>query len=206
MFSYQNAGNVPDSERLVPYALPWVMEAGNPYYDSLFGEPSMTATILESWMRRRSSEISISRVQFLLIGSEHAGGFIGLGGDELRKARKADTVALLTAFPAAQRVSLMKRADNLSGLFPSIGDHEYYLSKLGLNVQFRGRKLARLLVDRYIEQGAGLGFTDFRLDVQIGNEAAIRCYRSAGFQICHQSESRDGTVGYYSMRYGLSSV
>jgi ribosomal protein S18 acetylase RimI-like enzyme len=201
MFTYQNAMNSPNPEVLVRHALPWVLEAGNPYYHVLFGGISSTAAILDTWMRRPSSEVSVSRVQFLLHDSEYGGGFLALGGEELRKARKADAVALLDAFHGEDRTALLKRMDNLSNLFLPVADDEYYLSKLGVNLQFRGRKWGKLLVDRYLDQGRACGHRRFRLDVQVENEAAIRCYRSAGFHICQQTESKDGTLAYYSMIY-----
>jgi ribosomal protein S18 acetylase RimI-like enzyme len=201
MLIYQNAGSSPNPEDLVRYALPWVIEAGNPYYSSLFGTADLTA-ILGSWMRRPSSEISILRTQFLLCEREPAGGLIALSGDELRKARKADSIALLKIVPADERKSLAARIANLSDLFMPVADNEYYLSKLGLQLPFRGKNLGRLLIDHYLEQGTLRGFRQFRLDVQMNNGVAIRRYESAGFAICHQAESKDGTLKYFSMKYG----
>ena len=86
----------------------------------------------------------------------------------------------------------MKRLANVSDLFSPVADDEYYLSKLGLTPPFRGKRLGRLLVDRYIEEGVKRGHMRYRLDVQVNNEAAISCYRSAGFEICQRTESKDG--------------
>lgn len=201
MLLYQNATDAPSPEDLVPHALPWIVEAGNPYYHVLLGGADSTAATLETWVRRASSEVSIWRAQFLVCDSEFAGGFIALSGGELRKARKADSIALLTAVRVEDRPALMNRLANVSGLLSPVADDEYYLSKLGLTPHFRGKKLGRLLVDRYIEEGVRRGHTRYRLDVQVDNEAAIRCYRLAGFEIWQRTESKDGTLGYYSMRY-----
>lgn len=201
MLTFQNAADAPNPADLIQYALPWVMEAGNPYYALLFGSAESTLRALDTWMRRSSSEISISRVQFLICDSEFAGGFIGLGGADLRKARKSDSIALMSTCGAADRPALIQRMANLSGLFLPVADDEYYLSKLGLNSRFRGRKLGRVLVERYIEEGRIRGYMRYRLDVQEGNEAAIRSYCSAGLQLCERTETKDGLIKYHSMRY-----
>jgi len=201
MLSYQSVTCGQDTEDLIRSALPWVIDAGNPYYALLFGDAELTLRVLNTWMRRASSEISIARVQFLICDSEFAGGFIALGGDELRKARKSDSVALLNACRAAERPALIQRMANLSGLFSPVDEDEYYLSKLGLNLRFRGRKLGRPLVERYIEEGRIRGYVRYRLDVHVGNEAAIRSYGSAGFRVHERTKSKDGTLAYYSMTY-----
>jgi ribosomal protein S18 acetylase RimI-like enzyme len=201
MLSYQTVTYAQNPEDLIQNALPWVVEAGNPYYTLLFGSAESTLRVLNTWMRRASSEVSISRVQFLIYESEFAGGFIGLGGDELRKARKSDGVALLNACSAADRPALIQRLANLSDLLSPIDQDEYYLSKLGVDSRFRGRKLGRALVERYIEEGKIRGYVRYRLDVHVGNEAAIRAYRSAGFRVRGRTESKDGALVYYSMTY-----
>lgn len=202
MFSFQNAGETLNSERLVLYALPWIIEAGNPYYDALFGDAVSTLTHLKKWACRGSSEVSIRRVRFLMSNSDFAGGFIALSGGDLRRARRADTVALLTSVAPQERPALSLRMTNVSDLMAPVFDDEYYLSKLGLAPQFRGKRLAHKLIERYIKEGARLGHSRYRLDVHADNDAAIRCYLSAGFELARCSQSQDGTLSYYSMSYG----
>jgi ribosomal protein S18 acetylase RimI-like enzyme len=201
MYSYQKATDLPTPDGLVPLALPLILEAGNPYYGVLFGDAHSAAVNVEAWARRFSSEVSILRFQFLMCDSEVAGGFIALNGWELRKARKADTIALLNAIETKDRPAFVQRLANVSDFFSPVDDDEYYLSKVVLTRQFRGKGLARMLVDRYIEEGVIHGHTRYRLDVHVDNEAAIRCYHAAGFEICHRNESKDGALKYYSMRY-----
>jgi hypothetical protein len=69
--------------------LPWVREAGEPYYSWFFGRivpADRLESILADWMRRRSSEVSVERAVLLLIGDRAVGGFIGLGGADLQPA------------------------------------------------------------------------------------------------------------------------
>jgi ribosomal protein S18 acetylase RimI-like enzyme len=137
----------------------------------------------------------------LISDSEFAGGFIALSGGDLRKARRADSVALLTSVAPQERHALALRLANVSELMAPVGDDEYYLSKLGLAQKFRGKRLARTLVDRYIEDGLHLGYSRFRLDVHADNEPAIRCYCSVGFRTDRRSHSQDGSLKYNSMTY-----
>lgn len=198
--SYQAAVDTPSPESFVLHVVSWILEAGNPYYRKLLGMTS-SASVLEAWMRRVSSEVSIRRARFLVCDSQLAGGFIALGGAELRKARRADGIALMTGIRAEDRSALMNRLTNLADLFSPVADDEYYLSKLWLAPQFRGKRLGGLLLARYLDEGLRLGYTRYRLDVHTENEAAIRCYRSAGFVICGSATSKDGRIGYYSMKY-----
>lgn len=199
MFSYLTAADAAAPEDLIPHALPWIVEAGNPYYAMLFGHSDRVLAILGAWVRRRSSEVSISRVTFLASQTEFAGGFIALTGDELRKARRADSIALLGAIPGNERPEILKRLSGLAGIFPPVDDDEFYLSKFGLHPAFRGRGLAKRLLDRYFEDGKSRGYNRYRLEVHAGNEAAIRCYQSAGFEVAHRIASKDGLLEYYSM-------
>jgi ribosomal protein S18 acetylase RimI-like enzyme len=201
MLSYRKAAHASSPEELVPQALPWIIEAGNPYYKALFGNAQSTLVHLQRWVCRASSEVSIHRVVFLVSDSEFAGGFIALSGGDLRKARRADSVALLTSVAPEDRPALALRLANVSELMPPVGDDEYYLSKLGLAQKFRGKRLARTLVDRYIEDGLHLGYSRFRLDVHADNEPAIRCYCSVGFRTDRRSQSQDGSLKYNSMTY-----
>lgn len=200
---YKSAAEAQNPSDLVVHALPWVLEAGNPYYGGLFGSAEVAEKILDAWMRRPTSEISILRVQFMVYKQEFVGGFVALGAGELLKARKADGLALLGSVSLAERATLIKRMRNLSDLFPPVSADEYYLSKLGLLPHYRGKRLSRILVERYLEDGHKQGYTRYRLDVEANNQSAIRCYQSAGFQLCECNESKDRIFQYHIMRYEI---
>lgn len=203
MLTYQNAPDAPNRYDLVPQSLPWILEAGNPYYDWLFGDAQLTMRILDAWMRRASSEVSILRVRILMCDAEVAGGFIALDGLELKRARRADAVALITAVSGADRAGLIRRLTSATDLFSPVDDDEYYLSKMGLHSRFRGKGYGRELLDRYINEGNARGYVRYRLDVHADNIAAIRRYQGFGFQIADRARTRDGSLEYYSMRYQL---
>lgn len=201
MITYRKATDWTDPEALVPHALPWVLAAGNPYYAWLFGGAELVPRSVEKWMKRASSEVSILRVHFLMCESSLAGGFIALNGLDLRKARMADADALWTGVDSPGRRALMERLANGVDLFPHVGEDEYYLSKMGLNNSYKGRRLGRALVQKYLDEGKAHGYVRYRLDVHADNEPAIRCYLAFGFQVFKTANSADGTLRYHSMRY-----
>lgn len=201
MLSYVRLADNPSPGELIPQTIPWVLLAGNPYYEWLFGNPELATRILDLWMRRRTSEVSILRVTILRSDGEIAGGFIGLDGLELKRSRKADAVAIFREVSAADRVSLMDRLSNSANLFLPVEDDEYYLSKMGLHSAFRGKGYGRLLLERYIEEGKARGHVRYRLDVHRDNVAAIRLYQSFGFRVASQAQTTDGALTYYAMVY-----
>jgi hypothetical protein len=81
------------AERWIPQVLPWLQEAGDPYYHWFFGgivPAERTPSLLAGWVRRRSSELSIERAVLLVTGDCALGGFIALGGADLQACRRAD--------------------------------------------------------------------------------------------------------------------
>jgi predicted GNAT family N-acyltransferase len=183
---------------LVPQVLPWVVMAGEPYYSWLFGDAERATQVLSIWMVRPSSEVSVGRAQLLLCDNEIGGGFIALNGSDLKKARKADTIALLTIAPSIDRQALMSRLAAGKEIFSPVDDDEYYLSKIGVNAQFRRMGYGQILLERYIYEGRSRGYSRFRLDVHADNAEATRLYQRAGFQMSH-TPSTDSPLKYYGM-------
>ena len=189
---------------LISRSIPWVLAAGSPYFLELFGGEEPAIRALQLWMRRPSSEVSIGRGQILMEGSDIAGGFIALAGPELKLARKADALALWKTVPASELRALIRRMANGANLFSPVADDEYYLSKLGLNEEFRGRGLGSALIMRYLQEGRMRGYSHYSLEVLSQNDPAVRLYKSAGFQIDRQLQSRDGRFRYFSMKLETS--
>jgi ribosomal protein S18 acetylase RimI-like enzyme len=182
-------------------AVQLVLGAADRYFDQLFGSRAVALKILSEWVMRPSSELWLGRIEWMRSErGEFVGGFAALGGKELKKARRADAIALVKMATPTEQTELLSRMTNLAGLFSQPSDEEFYLSKMGLFSHFRGKGLGRSLVGRYLETGQALGFRSFRLDVEGGNASALRCYRACGFRICDEHESRDGLLKYFSMR------
>ena len=196
----QLAADVP-LDSVIPAVLPGILEAGNPYYEWLFGDARIATRILDRWLRRSSSEVCVLRARLLTQRSAFVGGFIALDGAALKTARKADTRAMLTDVSMAERPVLLTRLTNASALFPPVADNECYLSKIWLQPALRGRSYGNQLLVRYIEEGKARGHRSFRLHVDSANSRAIRLYQRHGFAIEETGRTADGTLEYHAMAY-----
>lgn len=186
-------------EQYVDDILPWLHEAGNPFYDWLYGGPEATREILTKMLTRRSSEMWIGRVSLLFDGSKPIGGFIGTSGELLTRCVSADMLALLRRAPAEQRVSFATRTKAALGVFPPVDADQYYLSVIGICADYRGRGLGRRLVEEFLTQGNNAGFQRFRLNVMADNQPAVSLYRSFGFEPVGQCMAAEGQQKYYIM-------
>lgn len=187
-----------DTEQYLPHVLPWVHDAGNPYFDYLFDGSDHARENITDWLRRPSSEIALERVRLLQQDGQIVGGFIGLSGVELQKCRKADMMILMKTF-ATQKESLLNRLAATRKLFSPVPDDTYYLSKLGVLPDFRQKGWGRKLTQAFIATGRELGFSRFQLDVCKDNHAAVNLYSKLGFQIKQESSTGIEALRYYSM-------
>jgi len=179
---------VRDPERFVPAVLPWVHEAGNPYFDWFFGGADAARSVLRALMRSESSEVAIARACVLLEGRRAIGGFIALSGADLARARMTDTLGALKEVGVEERAGLAERIAAARDLFLPVEHDDFYLSKMGLVPERRGTGLGRVIVDEFLKCGAAAGFRRFALDVCADNLPAARLYRSAGFRLVRRSE------------------
>jgi ribosomal protein S18 acetylase RimI-like enzyme len=197
--TFQTLAAHSDPERFIPLVLPWVHEAGAAYFDWIFGGDDPARRALASWMKRRSSEVSISRFTLLFDGSRPIGGFVALGGADLVRCRKADAAAVVASAGRTGRQELLPRIAAVRGLFRAVQPDEFYLSKVGVSPDKREAGLGRALVTEYLAVGRAAGFRRFRLDVAAQNQAAVALYRSLGFEVAGESGGVDGRIRYLAM-------
>lgn len=169
-------------EQHVRAVLPWIHEAGNPYFDWFFGGSAAARCALDQLMRDEASEIAIRRACLLLDRKRAIGGFIALAGAELARARQHDTLTIV-AWARADRRRLLKQIVASKGLFAPVAADDFYLSKMGLVPERRGRGLGHVLVGEYLRRGEEAGLSRFRLDVHADNAAAVSIYGTAGFEV-----------------------
>jgi ribosomal-protein-alanine N-acetyltransferase len=195
-----------DAERWIPQVLPWLQEAGDPYYRWFFGgivPADRTRSLLAGWMRRRSSELSIERAVLLVTGDCALGGFIALGGADLQACRRADALAALQAAGRQGQSLLVERVRDGRDLFGPVAADEFYLSKLGVASEFRRAGYGAKILQEYIYRGAANGFRHFRLDVWAENRPAIGLYRSFGFRVARELRNDRAGMAYLSMALEL---
>jgi ribosomal protein S18 acetylase RimI-like enzyme len=188
-----------DVERLVPAVLPWVLEAGSPYFEWLLGGASAARTTIGSWMRRPSSEVSIQRTTIMLHGGSPVGAFIALDPSELRACRAVDALAALRDVDPGERGAFLSRMAEAKRMLPPVDDDHFYLSKMAVASDRRRRGIGRKLVREFLDQGNASRFRQFRLDVHAQNTLAIKLYRSEGFEVVAEGSAADGKIRYIAM-------
>jgi ribosomal protein S18 acetylase RimI-like enzyme len=188
-------------DKLMPSVLPWLHEAGNPYFDWLFGGADVALPIIASRMRSPSSEVSIrDAILFLDDGGGAIGGFIAFSGAELGRRRKADAIAYLRSVGKARRDSLLHRMQASRDMFATVRPDEFYLSKVGVRPDARGLGYGRALVEKFLSIGVSRGHRNFVLDVSGENAEARFLYESMGFRVSEQSRVLTGAITYVTMR------
>ncbi|WP_214365550.1 GNAT family N-acetyltransferase [Pseudonocardia sp. H11422] len=190
-----------NAESLVADVLPWVHEAGNPYFDWLFDGAHVAMPVLASRMKSSSSEVSIREATLFVDSSDDAvGGFIAWSGADLQKRRRADAIAYLQSVGKPSRSPLMQRMRESRHLFATVEPDEFYLSKLGVRSDVRGLGYGRILADRFLTIGLVRGIRRFVLDVSASNIQALRLYESLGFQVAAKSHLQTGEMTYLTMQ------
>lgn len=188
-----------DLERFLDVALPGVHEAGRPYVDWFFGGPAEARAALRGWMARSSSEVFLGRAALLIGRDGVIGGFVALSGAELSCCRQADAIASISSAGPCGRNTVIERIEVAKELFPHVALTEFYLSKIWVAPEARCAGWGAVLLRRYFDAGVRNGYTDFRLDVWSGNDAAIRLYRRLGFETQQQAVSDRAALSYTSM-------
>jgi ribosomal protein S18 acetylase RimI-like enzyme len=191
-----------NADRWIPQILPWVVEAGDPYYSWFFrgiGLGGRPDSVLASWMRRRSSEVSVRRAVLLVTGDCAAGGFIALAGLDLQGCRRADTLAALQVAGREGRTLVAERIQQGRELFAPVAKDELYLSKLWVASSYRRAGHGDRLLREYVRTGMAQGFRRFRLDVWAQNRPAVELYLSAGFAVLRESSNEWAGMTYVHM-------
>jgi ribosomal protein S18 acetylase RimI-like enzyme len=177
-----------------------VHEAGNPWFDYIFGSSDAARANLGQWVLRTSSEVFVDRCTLLLQDTDECiGGFIGISAAELIKCRRSDAWVLLTKAAPENRKRIEECLVSSRGLFAPPAEDEYYLSKIWVAPSHRGRGHFRILMHAWLEQGQQAGFMNYRLDVAADRDRPRRLYEHFGFSTMAQTASADNALTYLSM-------
>jgi len=155
-----------------------VHDAGNPYFDFLFGGPDVARATLDQWIRRPTSEVYAGRAQILVEAGKPVGGFIAMSGADCVRGRLADAMALISDTRLPQQ-AMSDRLARTKGLFVTPASTDWYVSKVWVHPDFRGRGYGhRLAVEAFLRAGQGAGRTV--ADVHVNNVAALHTYAKHG--------------------------
>jgi ribosomal protein S18 acetylase RimI-like enzyme len=188
-----------EADARIANVLPWLHEAGNPYWDWLWGSPAEGRAQLNDWLRRVTSELSEKNIIYLREENRIVGGYIAFPGRELQTCRRADLHALTSYVRRNPDKDVTGRMRQARSLFADVSETQFYLSRIGVAAEARGRGMGRRLLDMFVQQGRNNGFKDFRVDVCTENEPAIRMYCAAGFVVTSKSAISEPPFHYCSM-------
>ncbi len=169
-----------------------VLEAGNPYFEYLFGGAAEARSALQESVRRPTSEVYAGRATLLLDRGEVVGGVIAMPGAEARRCRLADAAALHLRARGAARARMVARIEKVKGLFAPIEKDDWYASKLWVRPDLRGKGYAIPLARAAFfpdtpPRGRSIG------DVAAGNAPALHIYtKHLGCEIVGRNASPSG--------------
>jgi ribosomal protein S18 acetylase RimI-like enzyme len=176
--------------------LDWLIPASSPYPEALFGGVEPAREMLDQWARRVDSEYAFDAADLLMVGDRSSGGLICFDGRELARRRRADMMQLLTN-PKLRH--LRSRLPDLQGLLAPVAPDDFYLSRVGLIPEARGKGLGHRLLQHFTDCARQGGYRRLRLDVHAGNNAARRLYESAGYRVIYAGHAPKAGLTYFSM-------
>lgn len=192
----------PPLDRFVSPLAPSVHDASNPFADWYFGDPEIAAELIEEWMGRPSSELYLGRGIVMMAGDEPVGVLIGMSGAELSACRNSDFGAFCEEIGTGEEADeVIEQVVTVSReLFPPVDPNAFYISRVAVVAEHRGRGFGRRLVEHTMETKRREGFEHFRLDVSAENAGAIHVYESLGLKKMSHSESTIAPLEYLAMR------
>jgi ribosomal protein S18 acetylase RimI-like enzyme len=199
----------PSDARITPHwpqLVQWVHEASNPFADWYFGSGPLAEEIIAEWMERPSSELFIGRavVAFDDAGRTPVGCLLGMEGAVLAECRSADFLAFCEELGRSEDADavLAEVLPAARALFPPVAEDEYYISRVAIAPEVRGRGFGRALVSSVLAERRAGGHERFCLDVSAANAAAVRVYDALGFRVVGTSRDEVSGLAYHRMRAG----
>lgn len=150
-------------------------------------DPARSRSMVSDLIRAGNNFLGHENIFVSCSGSEITGlaiGYKGKGKDELNTLLR-----LLLSLRLSEFLSyLTLTARLLHGNFtPDIGDDEFYISALAVDEPYRRRGIGSLLLRHSLESARSQRCRNAVLEVEGGNEPAIRLYRKFGFRFTDRS-------------------
>lgn len=192
----------PKIEQKLQDIVPWVREAGRPYFDILLRGSDLDST-LRGWIQRNTSELSTHRMRLMIRDDRICGGYIALAGQELAGCRQADLLDLARDSGAHSYGELRARMEDLRDLFAPVEENDFYLSKIGVMEGGRWQGLSHQLMEDCIWRARQGGFRRVRVDVPERGAAARELDRGYGFEAIYRGRARQSNLRYLSLALDL---
>lgn len=192
----------PHIERKLQDIVPWLHQAGQPFYN-IFLDGADPDSTLRRWLMRRSSELSLQRIRLLITDDRIAGGYVSLSGRDLPGCRQADLLDLARSMGTESYTRLRDRMEDLRDLFAPVEENDFYLSKLGLLPQKDSPSLRQVLLDDCIRRATQGGFRRVRVDVPEQDRSRRDFYGGQGFDAIYRGKAPTSNLKYLAMVFDL---
>lgn len=188
----------PNIEKKFNDIIPWVREAGRPFFD-IYLDGTDTDSTIARWLQRGSSELSLQRTRLLVADDRISGGYISLAGRDLISCRQADLLDLAREMSDHNYSDLRARMDDLSDLFAPVEENDFYLSKIGVMPRMQTKGMSHHLMRDCIRRAKQGGFRRVRVDVPEQREIARELYRAYGFEPIYRGKTPISDLRYLAM-------
>lgn len=195
---FVHAHQVPGIEHRLDYIVPWVRDSDRRYYEVLLADHDIDAT-LRRWMQNPDSELALQKTRLLIADDLVAGGYVGFAGRQLLRRREADLIDLARAHGNLRCPNMRQAIQRVHPLMGSVAPNDFYLSKIGVTAELRGRELEPTLLDACFDQAQAAGFDHMRIDIDDGDDFTRTLCTAKGFETLQKRRSPAVEIGYVQM-------
>lgn len=167
------------------------------------GNCDLELKALRTWYVQTGNRFSHEFAWLAFMNGEIAGLLLTLHGNRLGKLERAMASGIFSIYRPAQVIKLLYRFMFLARTEEAEKD-EYLVSHLAVAPAFRRMGIATTLLQKAEFEAREAGYDKLVLEVEIGNEAAIKCYEKFGFRNVMTSEFKEragilSCPGYHKM-------
>jgi len=167
------------------------------------GKPELQLKALQTWFSQRGNRFSHEHIIIAEKYGIAAGLLLSFPGDTLRDLELGcgrQMFKIYGVIGALRMVWLNKSLVNNT----EADKDEYLIAHLAVDEHFRRQGIAQALLAKAEELSLAAGLRKQVLEVEIGNDKAIRLYKKANFEIVHtvyfnDKNSRLNCPGFYKM-------
>jgi ribosomal protein S18 acetylase RimI-like enzyme len=174
-----------------PLAADLIFSTGPDLFDFVFyRNKENTSALINRLFAEETNSLSHSCAYMAELGGRSAGLVHVVDFEEKKLGNRTLGGSLVRHMGWVAFLIRTPRFLTIDRLIPEIGNDTYYIQHLATRERFRGQGVGRGLLEFCETIAARRRLGSLALDVESGNAAAIRFYRSFGFKISRKIESR----------------
>lgn len=167
--------------------------AGAAYDEFVYRDPEIAEAAKRTLLNAGVGEFSMAHTEVALTSERRVAGSIAhLSARDLRRARTRAAMALHKGGLLTQHPGLVPRIRSAASTLIAVQPDDYYLSRIAVVPECRGRGFGAALVKRVLEAAQEAEAARCVLDVSYDNDAAIRLYERCGFEPLGEGVAEQG--------------